>query len=361
LRQFDGGEEKYVHWTFWPSTVFTAHAARDLTRLFATNKTLQDVMRRSKIWATEEVVLPTVIALLGYEIAKNPASYDYVKYRAAYTTPQIDAACAREDVYWIHPVPRRYDHPLRLHTRTKFHHYELAPEPSAPTSAQTTGNGRGLLLTTSILRTMNGVKGWLEDEEADLLIAASRSVLEALPLPHAIVEIGSYQGRSTVVLGSVAKVICPEAVVYAIDPHEGAVGALDDGIQSHPPTLEAFKNNIANAGLTNQVKNIQRRSVDVAWDRPISFLFIDGLHDYPNVAGDYWHFHEWLRPGGVVAFHDYAEYYPGVIAFVNELLGLGEYQLLGQSKSLVALKRRTKKTTGFRAVGRRTDILDRVE
>src|SRR5439155_22680034 len=97
LRRFAHGEQKFVHWSFWPSTVFTANAARELTRLFATDADLRELMARTGIWATEEVVLPTLVAVLGYEIAPNPCSYDYVKYRACFTPTEIDMALDRED------------------------------------------------------------------------------------------------------------------------------------------------------------------------------------------------------------------------------------------------------------------------
>src|SRR5262249_41934861 len=117
LRRFPQGEQKFVYWSFWPSTVVTANAARDLLQLLATDTTLREIMARTKIWATEEVILPTLIALLGYEVLANPCSYDYVKYRAPYTLPQIDAALARPEVFWLHPIPRRYDDPLRQRVR----------------------------------------------------------------------------------------------------------------------------------------------------------------------------------------------------------------------------------------------------
>jgi hypothetical protein len=37
LQRFSQGEQKFVHWSFWPSTVFTVDAARDLTKLFDTD------------------------------------------------------------------------------------------------------------------------------------------------------------------------------------------------------------------------------------------------------------------------------------------------------------------------------------
>src|SRR5690606_24662566 len=34
LNQFQNGEEKFVHWSFWPSSVFTRDAIKDLGKLF---------------------------------------------------------------------------------------------------------------------------------------------------------------------------------------------------------------------------------------------------------------------------------------------------------------------------------------
>ena len=62
LRRFPNGESKFVHWSFWPSTVFTADAARSLVKLFTEDAQLQQIMATSQIWATEEVILPTLVA-----------------------------------------------------------------------------------------------------------------------------------------------------------------------------------------------------------------------------------------------------------------------------------------------------------
>ncbi len=359
LKRFAHGEEKFVHWTFWPSTVFTAAAARDLVRLFATDEELQSIMSRSRIWATEEIILPTLVALLGYEVAANPCSYEYVKYRQPYTIPQLNIALARPDVFWVHPVPRRYDDALRKYLRAQLNHYNLPASPGgdmansashthdkpatgvvATVTAAAAHNDRAqLLLVWPILTQMRQIEGWLEDNEADLLIAAAAHALNALPLPHRLVEIGSYCGRSTVVLGSVARALDPQARIYAIDPHDGRVGALDQGIQQRAPTLERFKQNIAAAGLTGLVEIIQKYSTEVVWHEPISLLFIDGLHDYTNVARDFFQFEQWVVSGGLVAFHDYAHYYPGVQAFVHELLSAGQYREVQQAGSMIILQK----------------------
>jgi glycosyltransferase involved in cell wall biosynthesis len=338
LRRFPEGEARFAHWSFWPSTVFTADAARDLTHLFATDAQLQWLMHVSRIWATEEVILPTLVALLGYTVAANPCSYDYVQYRVPYTVRQMDVALSRPDVFWAHPVARRYDDPLRRHIRTRLEHYTRPPAQGGALMAEAHAETPGLLLTLPILTRMRAVEGWLDDDEADLLIASTARALATLDA-GAVVEVGSYLGRSTVALGSVVRTVRPTARVYAVDPHDGRVGALDQGIQQTRPTLDGFRHNIASAGLSDFVVTIQQHSFDVAWDQPIALLLIDGLHDYANVARDFHHFEPYVVEHGYVAFHDYADYYPGVKAFVNELLQTGGYRAIHCAASLMVVQK----------------------
>src|SRR4051812_16417162 len=68
LQSFPNGEDKFVYWTFWPSTVFTLNAVLDLVKLFRENELLKEIMKQTEIWATEEVVFPTLVSLLGHEI-----------------------------------------------------------------------------------------------------------------------------------------------------------------------------------------------------------------------------------------------------------------------------------------------------
>ena len=321
--------------------MFTAAAARDLTRLFDTDADLPHLVRRSQIWASEEVLFPMLTAALGYTVAHNPCSYEFVKHRVAYRTRDLDRALRLPDVFWIHPVARAWRDPLRAHLRSRFNHYERpfrSGGPMAPGS--TAAPDRPLFLTTPILNRMRGIEGWLEDDEADVLMAAAARAIADLPAPHAVVEIGSYCGRSTTVLGAVAQAHDCDARVYAIDPHDGVVGALDQDLRAGPPTLARFQKNIADAGLKDVVVTIQQRSCDVAWSRPIALLFIDGLHDYANVARDFLHFERHVAPGGYVAFHDYADYYPGVKAFVNELLATPDYERVLHVRSMMLLRKR---------------------
>src|SRR5207249_1694096 len=115
---------------------------------------------------------------------------------------------------------------------------------------------------------------------------------------------------------------------------------VDQKLERTAPTLQTFNRNIADAGLKAVVEAITRRSYEVSWEQPVAFLFIDGLHDYPNVSRDFLHFERWVVRGGCVAFHDYADYYPGVKTFVDELVADGQWEKIAQASSLVVITRR---------------------
>ncbi|WP_217638664.1 glycosyltransferase [Nitrosospira multiformis] len=335
LQRFPDGEKKFPYWTFWPSTVFTAAAARDLTRFFAEDEQLKQILARSSIWATEEVILPTITAMLGYEIGANPCSYDYVKYRCPYTPAQIETALNRDDIFWIHPVTRQYEDTLRKQVRERHSYYVKPPEKPI----EELPSHSPLLLTQPILARMRLLEGWLEEDEADLLIAITARALADIPQSQAVVEVGSYCGRATVVLASTAQVVRPSAKIWSIDPHDGKLGTTGQ-IVTVAPSLEKLKRNLDNAGLADVVEVIQACAGDVHWEQLIALLLIDGLHDYLNVARDFYSFEPWLPVGGYVAFHDYADYYPGVMAFVDELTSAKSYRKISRVRSLVILQKK---------------------
>ena len=194
------------------------------------------------------------------------------------------------------------------------------------------------LLTLPILVRMRAIEGWLDDEEADLLIGATAHALRALPGAGAVVEVGSYCGRSTVVLASVVKAVRPAARVRSIDTHDGKLGTADRYIRV-APSLEKLRANVQAAGLADVVEIIQGEAPQVPWSEAVALLLIDGLHDYASVSRDFYHFEPWLAEGGYVVFHDYAGYFPGVVAFVDTLVAGGSYRRVALAGSLIVLRR----------------------
>ena len=338
LQRFPDGERKWAYWTFWPTTVFTAAAARDLTRLVDSDAQLRELLAGTQIWATEESLLPTLVAVLGHEVAANPCSHDYVRFRIAYPLEYIDGAMTRPDVFWVHPVPRRYDDPARARIRDRCRHYRRA-DPAMPTDPAAPALREPGLPTPALLARMKTVEGWFSEEEAVLLAGAAARAVRDLPGPPAVVEVGSYCGRCTVVLAEAARAVDPPGRVFAVDPHEGVVGALDRGLHHGPPTFERFCRTVEGSGLGAVIEPVRGAPHDVPWGRPVGLLFIDGLHDYPSVAADFHHFESHVLPGGYVAFHDYDDYFPGVKTFVDDLIAAGGYHAVGRAGWLIVLRK----------------------
>jgi len=195
----------------------------------------------------------------------------------------------------------------------------------------------------AMLERMRPIEGWFNDEEAGLLTAAVTYILETAD-NAAIVEIGSYHGRSTVVLADVMSAVRPEQRVCAIDPHEGRLSLSFRPDRLGTPTFDIFCSNLLERGLLGSVEVIRSRSADVDWDRPIGLLFIDGLHDYRNISTDFQRFSTWIIPSGFVAFHDYSPNFPDVIRLVNEVQRHGDFVRVADAGDLVVLRRKAADT-----------------
>jgi len=152
-----------------------------------------------------------------------------------------------------------------------------------------------------IAKSIEAVEGWLSFDEGKFLYEAARGASGR----GVVVEIGSWQGKSTIWLakGSMAGKSVP---VYAIDPHTGApehhviFGTKDIW------TFDRFKENIAKAGVGAIVQPIVGRSGEVGatWGEPVEVLWIDGAHDFAAAEQDFKTWFPHLVEGGLVAYHD---------------------------------------------------------
>ena len=136
------------------------------------------------------------------------------------------------------------------------------------------------------------IPGWLTAHEGEFLSKAAQSVRY---VQADVVEIGSYLGKSTLYLGRSADHIT------AIDPHEGN---FSGGTSS--PTYKGFIKNIERAGVEHIVSPLVTTSKTAArnWKKPISLLFIDGLHDEAHAKEDFLLWSPFVVRGGIIAMHD---------------------------------------------------------
>ena len=176
------------------------------------------------------------------------------------------------------------------------------------------------------------VDGWMTDGQATALYEAAA----ACPASGTIVEIGSFRGRSTIVLASAAP---SDARIYAIDPHAGndrgpqeIDGYVDEADDDH----RAFLANLAAAGVADRVTHLRMFSnaAHDAVDGSIDVLYIDGAHRYGPARADIVSWGERVRSGGTLLIHDSFSSVGVTAAIVRELVAGSRFRYVGRSRSL---------------------------
>lgn len=148
----------------------------------------------------------------------------------------------------------------------------------------------------SVSRIAASVEGWLSDAQGRALYTAASRVRGR----GAIVEIGSWKGRSTVWLAHGAQ--RAGARVTAVDPH---VNSREDPDAS---TLAAFKANLARAGADGNVDALVMTSAEAAraLRGEVELLFVDGDHSLEGARADAVIWLPRIIEHGIVMFHDVA-------------------------------------------------------
>lgn len=124
LSRWQGGVGHYPKFSFWPATCFGRSAARGIVKLYDEDAALREAMKKSKIFATEEVILPTLVSLMGYEIVQSPFCFDSIRFRARFTIDDLSRFLKNPDNIWMHSVNRKINDPMRTRIRLAHGKYE---------------------------------------------------------------------------------------------------------------------------------------------------------------------------------------------------------------------------------------------
>lgn len=148
------------------------------------------------------------------------------------------------------------------------------------------------------------------DEGLALYTAATRAARRKLPL----LEVGTYCGRSTVLLAAAARAAGTTAVT--VDHHRGSE-EQQPGWEYHDPslvdpevgrmdTLPTFRRALFHAGLEEHVLALVGRSPQAAavWNHPLGLVFIDGGHTDEHATADYEGWVPHLATDGLLVIHD---------------------------------------------------------
>lgn len=174
------------------------------------------------------------------------------------------------------------------------------------------------------------------DELAELDGLISRDVGELLysfaalvPADQAIVELGSYRGKSTCYLATGAA-IDNGAPVYAVDAWSEEVSAWRAAVLSTlpSPAFEDFTAQIDKAGVSDGVhviRSLTTLAAELYDGPPVGLLYIDGDHNRAAVLADFRAWRRHLAPDAVVIFDDFGvTKNPGVSLAVGDLETSGE-------------------------------------
>lgn len=162
-----------------------------------------------------------------------------------------------------------------------------------------------------IVAAFEAAKGFMPVGEGLALYAAAA---EAARLGLPLLEVGTYCGRSTILLADAAR----QAGVLAVtvDHHRGSE-EQQPGWEYHDPavvdpevgrmdTLPAFRRALHAAGLEEHVVAVVGRSPRVAalWGGQVGLVFIDGGHTDEHATADYEGWVPRLADGGLLVIHD---------------------------------------------------------
>jgi predicted O-methyltransferase YrrM len=189
------------------------------------------------------------------------------------------------------------------------------------------------------LARIDGVEGWLSVDQAERLWNAAAQLGPGARL----VEIGSFRGRSAVILATAAG---PGTTLVAIDPHAGNDrGTLrgEGATQQEEAEIDhkAFNANLDAAGVRDRVDHIRKFSHDAVDDvtAPVDLLYVDGAHQYKPASGDISAFGAKVRPGGTMLIHDSFSSVGVTLAILTDLAFSDQWRYLGRSRSLTEYRK----------------------
>lgn len=152
--------------------------------------------------------------------------------------------------------------------------------------------------------------GFMPDDEGRALYDAALRYLGG----GVGVEIGTYCGKSTLLLGAAAQQTA--GLLYTVDHHHGSEehqagwdyhdASMVDEVTGLFDTLPTFRRTLDAAGLDDHVVAVVGKSPVVArgWRSPLQFLFIDGGHSEAAATEDFNGWAKWVSVGGALVIHD---------------------------------------------------------
>lgn len=184
-------------------------------------------------------------------------------------------------------------------------------------------NGEATAEEQALLDAVLAIDGLIQPPE----VLALYRLCQMLPDNAKILEIGSFNGSSAMVMGHAIK--GRGIKIFCIDPwhdylsQEDFVDIARERISDGNRIMQEFVKNTSFLGT--QLKMLRGFSADFATmlaGQEFDLIFIDGAHDYDSVRADIMLGLSALRPGGLLTGHDYHNFGHGVRQAVNVMLAI---------------------------------------
>lgn len=154
---------------------------------------------------------------------------------------------------------------------------------------------------------------WFGAASQDVLARLARSVED---VPGEIIEVGSWEGRSTVAL---ANAVCPRKV-HAVDTWAGSPGEVSAELASRRDVFAQFASNVQQWTRGNVVTHRMGWRQYAPKVDTVAFLFVDAEHTYTEVFDNVTAFLPKLSPGAVVCGDD--AHHPPIQEALADLFGV---------------------------------------
>lgn len=176
------------------------------------------------------------------------------------------------------------------------------------------------------------VDGWMSPDQG----AALHDAAWRCPAGGRIVEIGSFRGRSTIVLALAAD---PTVEIVAVDPHAGNDrGPREiEGFGAEAGDDHAvFVANLTAAGVHDRVRHLREFSerAHALVDGGVDVLYVDAAHRYAPALADITTWGARVHDGGLMLVHDSFSSIGVTLAILRSLVAGHRFRYLGRARSL---------------------------
>jgi predicted O-methyltransferase YrrM len=139
--------------------------------------------------------------------------------------------------------------------------------------------------------------------------------------PSAVFEFGTFNGRTTL---NLAVNTPTDTKIYTLDLADSAatqhtLDQVDVDLHLRDESGNYFRNT-AVSGKIEQLWGDSAVFNETPYRGKVDLILVDAAHSYDYVRSDTTKALAMLRPGGVILWHDYCVWYPGVYGYLHEIL-----------------------------------------